>query len=125
MVEHFDTLADPDGSDRPRAPCDAFEAESDASFPVRVLGTALLTGLGGMLLVLAVRAVTRRRLPRRARSSVAAVQRSLAAEVGARVLLGAAGVVGAHLASDVLLPALTRRLAAENVPPEPRASFRS
>lgn len=131
MIERFDTLTDPFGASRPdvlgiEPEPGAAQALTDEAFDdrllarsrMRVVGTALLTGLGAMLLLGAVRAFTRRRSHRLGRSPrptlgpAARVTRSLGAELATRAMLGAAGVVGAHLASNVLLPELTRRMTA-------------
>ena len=89
--------------------------------PARVIGVGLLAGLGALLVVVAVRAATRRRPPRR-RTIASRVGRSIAAELATRAALGAAGVIGAHLASEVLLPAMTRRLAADAATKKRRTS---
>jgi hypothetical protein len=127
MIEHFDTLADPFEASRPDAARasptpveDWTEAKRVPPSSPMVVGSAILAGLGAVLLMVAVRAVSRRRSSRKRRAPaaaarpVAAAGRSLVAELATRVALGAAGVVGAHLANDVVLPALTRRLAAES-----------
>lgn len=73
------------------------------AFPARVAGAALIAGLGAVAFVSIVRRSRRRR---RARSVAGNVGRSLLSELAVRVALGAAGVIGARLASDILLPAL-------------------
>ena len=81
--------------------------------PLREWRTFILAGLGAVVVVAAIRAVARR--PSRPRRSAAArVGRSLVAELATRAALGAAGVVGAYVASELILPALTRRLASQN-----------
>ncbi len=78
---------------------------------LRVVGIAVLAGLGAVLFLGAVRWAAKPRARRTARVR-APKRRSLAGELVARVALGAAGVLGARLASDVLMPALERRLEA-------------
>ncbi len=78
---------------------------------LRVVGIAVLAGLGAVLFLGAVRWAAKPRARRNARVR-APKRRSLAGELVARVALGAAGVLGARLASDVLMPALERRLEA-------------
>lgn len=78
---------------------------------LRVVGIAVLAGLGAVLFLGAVRWAAQPRGRRSARVR-APKRRSLAGELVARVALGAAGVLGARLASDVLMPALERRLEA-------------
>lgn len=78
---------------------------------LRVVGIAVLAGLGAVLFLGAVRWAARPRA-RRSRRALAPKRRSMTGEIVARVALGAAGVLGARLASDVLLPALERRLEA-------------
>lgn len=81
------------------------------ALPARVAGAAVLAGLGAVALVTVVRRSRRKRRPR---SVASAVGRSLVAEFAVRMALGAAGVIGARLASDLLLPALLP----QHAPPE-------
>ncbi len=82
--------------------------------PVRVVGAALVGGFAVAALFGALRALSRSTPTRAAaqRRIGRAVGRSLAQELGARVLLGAAGVLGARLAGDVLAPMISDRLSA-------------
>ena len=92
--------------------------------PLRAWRTFILAGLGAVVVVAAIRAVARRR-SRPRRSLAARVGRSLVAELATRAALGAAGVVGAYVASDLVLPALTRRLATRNPPAKKSRSAKS
>ncbi len=68
-----------------------------------VLGATLAVGLGALFLFAVVR---RSRRPRRPRTLVGTVARSVAREVAGRLMLGAATAAGAHLAETVLVPLL-------------------
>jgi hypothetical protein len=86
------------------------EEVQSIALPTRVVGAAVVAGIGAMLLVVAVRAVMRRSRSRAPRSVRGRVPRSLGAELATRAALGAAGVVGARLVSDVVVPAIAWRL---------------
>lgn len=96
---------------------------------MRVLGAALVAGLTAVVVVGALHSLRGSLRARRAQrprhrllhAAGVAVGRSLAREAGARMLLGAAGVLGARLAGDVLVPALVRQLT-DGDGPEQRAS---
>jgi hypothetical protein len=91
------------------------------AFPARVVGGALIAGLGALVVVSFVRRARRRR----PRSIASAVGRSLLGEIAVRMALGAAGVLGARLASDLLLPAMLPVAVAVPAPrPRPRRSKR-
>jgi hypothetical protein len=90
---------------------------------LRMTAIAVGAGIGAVCFVAAMRWALRvgeprvlhdgdRRSSRRAkrRSVPAAVGRSLAGELMARVALGAAGVIGARIAADLVAPALSRAL---------------
>lgn len=81
--------------------------EVRALAPPRV-ATLALVGLGALLFVVAVRWASR---PRRRRVRGTA-PRSLTGELVSRAALGAAGVLGARLASEFLVPAMRRSLRA-------------
>lgn len=83
--------------------------------PVRMLAIAVGVGLGAVFLFAALRWATRPprlRAPRRRPSLAAVVGRSVAGELAMRAALGAAGVIGAKIAHDVLAPAMTKALSA-------------
>lgn len=82
-----------------------------------VVRAAVVCGVVATLIVGAIGSWRRRRRARapriaRTRGVGARVASSLAREVGTRIVLGAAGVLGARLASDVVAPLLAQRLAA-------------
>jgi len=72
------------------------------AFPARVAGVALIAGLGAVAIV----SFARRNRRRRPRSIANVVGRSILKELALRMALGAAGVIGARLASDLLLAGL-------------------
>jgi hypothetical protein len=81
----------------------------------RIAGVALAAGVAAMIVLGAVRSIVRRRSRAARRRNPWRVERpkarSFAREIGSRVLLGAAGVLGARVASDVVAPAIVRELA--------------
>ena len=84
---------------------------------LRIAAIALSAGIGAVCLVAALRWAMRSgedrpaRRSRKRRSGVpVVVARSLTGELMARLALGAAGVIGARIASDLVAPALSRAL---------------
>lgn len=118
------------------------EAEAEASRAAglvaraHVARAAFIGGVVAALLAGAVGLLRRRRRPtaRRIARRRDEARRSLLREASSRLVLGAAGVLGARLASDLALPILEQRLAAarhlaehdrEDVEPSPRSERRS
>ncbi len=105
---------------------------SAAGVPVRLIAFSVAGAVGALALLWAGRSLARSRPTSAARpkqrSATRRVGRELGREIAARAVLGAASVIGARIATDILLPALAQKLAtgtwqlpSEPTPPKRRS----